>query len=255
MGPITPSSLIQRSFAIFRVGFVPFCTLALIFYLPVALLQRTVFGSGSSGFTAEDTDLAATMLSSSGLLLMLAYVLLIPIASAAVVYGVFQGLRGQEATLGQCLAVAAARWQAIIQLAILTLVLVGIGYLMCIVPGAVLTYGFFVAGPALIVEKLEPIEAMKRSWQLTFGHKLVLFVLTLAITSLQLTASILLNLAFGTDTSGIEATNSFDLAQVFEILIVVVFTAFNAVAAGVAYHDLRSFRESLGDNELAGAFD
>ncbi len=248
MNPITPSSLIQRSFAIFRAGFVPFCTLALIFHTPVALLQLVATGS-------ETPDPSTTMIPVSGWILVLAHVLLIPIASAAVVYGVFQGLRGQPATLSQCLSVAAARWQAIIQLAIMTLLIVGIGYLMCIVPGFVLTYGLFVAGPALIVEKLEPAEAIKRSWELTFGYKLILFVLALAITSMQLAATIPLNLASGTDTAGAESPTGFGLLQVLEALVIVVFTAFNAVAAGVAYHDLRSLREGSGDGELIVAFD
>ncbi len=248
MAPITPSSLIQRSFAIFRAGFVPFCSLALIFYIPVALLQLAIAGSAT-----PESD--ATMISTSRLILMLAYVLLTPIASAAVVYGVFQGLRGRSATLGQCLAVAAARWQAIIGLAILTVLVTGVGYLMCIIPGFVLTYGFFVAGPVLIVEKLEPVEAMKRSWELTDGFKLVLFVLALAITSMQLAATIPLNLAFDTDASGVESPAGFGLLQILEGLIIVVFSAFNAVAAGVAYHDLRSLREGSGDEELIVVFD
>ncbi len=249
MGPITTGSLIERSFAVFRAGFVPFSTLALIFYAPIAVLQLTVFG-------ADDSEVATAIGAGPGLLLMLAYVLLVPIASAAVVYGVFQGLRGRPATLGQCISVAAARWLAILGLAILTVLVVGLGYLLCVIPGVVLTYGLFIAGPILIVESLDPIEAMKRSWELTDGYKLILFFLALAIGILQLAVGIPLNLAFGAGALGTEAVgDGFAIYHILESLVVVVFTAFNATAAGVAYHDLRSFREGLDEDELVAVFD
>ncbi len=248
MGPVTTGSLIQRSFDIFRAGFVPFFTLALIFYTPVAVLQMIAFGSGNAD--------PATIATSSGLLLMLAYVLLIPIASAAVVYGVFQGLRGRPATIGQCISVAAARWLAILGLAILTVVVVGVGYMLCVIPGVLLTYGLFIAGPVLIVEQLNPVEAMKRSWELTDGYKLILFFLALAIGILQFLVSMLINLAFGIDVLGGQALPAGPgLYQILSNLVTVVFTAFNAIAAGVAYHDLRSFREGLDEDELVAVFD
>ena len=227
----------------------PFATLALIFYVPLALLQLMVPA-------VEAGDDFAIFATGSGLLLLVAYVLLIPIASAAVVYGVFQGLRGRPATIGQCLSVAAARWPAIIGLAILTVMVVGIGYLLCVIPGVVLTYGLFIAGPVLIVERLDPVDAMRRSWELTDGYKLILFFLALAIGILQLAVSIPISLAFGTDPLGDGPTPAgFGLYQVLEGLVIVIFTAFNAIAAGVAYHDLRSFREGLDEDELVAVFD
>ncbi len=246
--PVTTGSLIQRSFGIFRVGFLPFCGLAFIFYSPVALLQLAVFGP-------TDSDLAATLVTGPGLMVMLGHVLLTSIAAAAVVYGVFQGLRGRPATLSQCISVAASRWPAIVSLAILTVLVTGIGYLMCLVPGFILTYGLFIAGPVLIVEKRDPVEAMKRSWELTDGYKMTLFFLALTIIALQLAVSVLLNLAFGTGALSNEPEPAIGLLQVLEGLMIVVFTALNAVAASVAYHDLRSLREGLDDDESIAAFD
>ncbi len=167
MSPVTTGSLIVRSFDIFRAGFVPFFTLALIFYSPVAALQITILGAGEAD--------SLTLVDGLGLLIMLANVLLIPIASAAVVYGVFQGLRGRPATIGQCISVVAARLLAILILAVLTVLVSGVGYLLCVIPGIIVTCGLFIAGPVLIVESMDPIGAMKRSWELTDGYKLTLF--------------------------------------------------------------------------------
>ncbi len=45
------------------------------------------------------------------------------------------------------------------------------------------------------------------------------------------------------------------LSPILDSLINVAFNALNAIAAGVAYHDLRSFREGLAEDELAAVFD
>ncbi len=251
MGPVTTGSLIQRSFLVFRSGFVPFFTLALIFYSPIALMLLLAPALGSA-----DSDLGTVLTAGSGITLMIAYVLLIPAASAAVVYGVFQGLRGRPATIGQCISVVAARWLAILILAVLTVLVSGVGYLLCVIPGIIVTCGLFIAGPVLIVESMDPIGAMKRSWELTDGYKLTLFFLALAIGLLQMVVGTLLNLAFGFDPLGSEAIAAgLGLYQIVSNLVTVVFTAFNAIAAAVAYHDLRSFREGLDEDELAAVFD
>ena len=238
MGPVTVGSLIQRSLVVFRAGFFPFASLAFIFYFPVALLRLV---------TPAPEPTPADLFSASNVgLFLLAHVLLIPIATAAIVYGVFEGLRGRSATISQCISVATSRWMPILGLAILTVITVGLGFLLFIIPGIVLTYGLFVAGPVLIVEKLDPISAMRRSWQLTDGYKQSLFLLALIIGILQLAATLPLTLAFSGGSIGSEAPPT-NLHQLLEGFVIVVFTAFNAIAAGVAYHDLRGLREGLDD--------
>ncbi len=245
MGPFTAGRLIQRSLLIFRSGFVPFATLALIFYSPIVLLQLLVPVQVPPG-----SDLGSMLLAGPGMILLIANVVLIPVASAAVVFGVFLGLRGKPATIGQCISVAATRGPAILGLAILNLLAVGLGFLLCITPGVILTCGLFIAGPVLIVEQLDPIAAMRRSWQLTDGYKLTIFSLALTIAAVQLAAGIAITLAFGNDTSanaafGNEQTSAigFGLYEIFDGLATVMFIAFNAIAAAVACHDLRSLRE------------
>ncbi len=250
MGPVTTGSLIQRSFLIFRSGFVSFATLALIFYSPIVLLRFLEPAGEPAG---ADPDMALAASSTAILLLLLAYLLLIPVASAAVVYGVFRGLRGKPATIVQCLSVAASRGPAILGLALLNLLVVGLGFLLCITPGVILTCGLFIAGPALIVEQLDPITAMRRSWQLTDGHKLTILILALTIGVLQLGISIPITMALGADTSGNDAfgnedpATDFGLYEMLDSLLTIVFIAFNAVAAAVTYHDLRSLREGSAE--------
>lgn len=240
MQPMTVDILLHRSFTIFRSGIVSFLTLTLIFYSPVILL-RIFAATGDSG----------------GLLVVVAIILLIPVASAALVYGVFQGLRGQPTTIGQCVALAASRGPSIIALAILSSAVSMVGYLMCILPGLFAFCGLFLAGPVLVVEKTEPVQAMRRSWALTDGYKMTIFLLAFAVGVLQLGSKLLVDLAFGVSTFDLSQPppDGYGLYGAVIDGISIVATAFNGIAAGVAYHDIRAWREGSAGEDLSAAFD
>jgi len=247
MEPITTGSLIRRSLQIFKAGFTSFSALILVFYSPIMILKM---------IAPELAALNGIPQTGPALMLFFGTLLLTPIASAAVVFGVFQGLRGQPATLSQCVAVAAKRWMSIIGLALLTGVAVFLGFMLCILPGIVLTYGLFLAGPVLIVESVGPAAAAQRSWDLTEGYKLIIFFLGLFVFLLQVAFGLLMNAAFGF-TVNVETltTGSYGLFNLLNDLSVILAAAFNAVAAAVAYHDIRVFREGLGEDDLVAVFE
>lgn len=248
MGPVTTGSLLSRGFWTFRQGFGSFVTLALIFYSPMILLRILI---------PVLQPLGPVLTTASTLILTLGPFLLMSIASAAVVYGVFQGLRGQPTAISKCISVVAQRSLAILVLTFLTGLVTGVGYVMCIIPGIVLTYGLFLAGPVLIVEKLDAVEAMRRSWALTDGYKLVIFFVSLGIGVLQIAVLMALNLVFGLDTFNQMDSPSvlYGVYDALSDLMLVIFLAFNAVISGVAYHDLRIFREGLDDDDLISVFE
>ena len=55
-------------------------------------------------------------------------------------------------------------------------VLVYIGMLLCVVPGVILGLGFSLGYPLITDQGLSAIDAMKRSWEMTKGHKLNIFL-------------------------------------------------------------------------------
>ena len=62
---------------------------------------------------------------------------------------------------------------------ILTTIVVGIGFLLLIVPGIILALMFMFTQYVVIEQNADPIEAMKESKRLTDGHKGTLFLLAL----------------------------------------------------------------------------
>ncbi|MEM7350334.1 MAG: hypothetical protein AAF657_05980 [Acidobacteriota bacterium] len=235
MRPLPVDLLVLRSLQVFRWGYPSFLTLALLFYSPVILLRI---------FTPSLEDEGA-----SGLLVVVAIFLLLPVASAALVYGVFHGLRGAKTTLGQCVTVAMQRGPSIIALAICSSAVSIAGYILCIVPGVVLFCGLFLAGPALVIEKMEPLEAMRRSWALTEGYKLTIFLLAFAIGVVQMGLKILVDMAFGVSTFDLTLPppEGYGLYAALIDAVTIITTAFNGIAAGVAYNDIRALREGVDE--------
>ena len=56
-----------------------------------------------------------------------------------------------------------------------------IGTIFLIVPGIVLWYAWFLSSMLILDKKLDPIQAMSKSYDLTYGYKWVVFFITLAI--------------------------------------------------------------------------
>ena len=56
-----------------------------------------------------------------------------------------------------------------------------IGTIFLIVPGIVLWYAWFLSSMLILDKKLDPIQAMSKSYDLTYGYKWLIFFITLAI--------------------------------------------------------------------------
>src|SRR5262245_53715899 len=92
--------------------------------------------------SADHLGLAAHTLISVALGLILS-----PIQTAAVTFGVFQQLRGQRASLGDCLSAGFSRMLPVIVVAVITGVITLVGLALLVVPGVIFATMFYVAVP------------------------------------------------------------------------------------------------------------
>lgn len=216
-------------------------------FFPIALLVNsplilmTIFaGTGAEGVDSLEAIGAPFLIVSVG-----TWLLLQPLQTGAMAYGVFKQMSGQAATLGQCLGAAGQRFIPLLMTTLLVALVTVVGFLMCVLPGLVLSLGLLVAIPVVMVERnLGVVDTLKRSWDLTDGYKVTLFVFLILLGLLSFIPSFLLELA------PIPVVST-----LLPLALQVVLGTVQSVAQGVAYQGMRTAKEGTNTDELLAVFE
>jgi uncharacterized membrane protein len=107
---------------------------------------------------------------------------------------------------------------------------------------------WFVGTQVCVVERLGPWTSLKRSAQLTKGHRWKIFGLMLLLIVVSLIGSTLIELALA-------PFGSFILTSGASLIWAAIWGAYYAVAVVVAYHDLRVAKEGIDIEQIASVFD
>jgi hypothetical protein len=165
--------VISPMLAVYRKHFTLVGILVLVTTLPQALLQYVVMDAMGvavrSGGVPVHMGLANVLL---WLLTMAGGALL----SGSLVYAVVDLQRAGRASAGACLARGLKVMPKVFLVTLLYSLIVGVGFIMLVVPGFVFMLMFAVCVPAAIVEGLGPVEALNRSYALTKGYKGLMFI-------------------------------------------------------------------------------
>ena len=268
MSEFRVGEVLSRSMAILARNIVPFGLLAVLFTAPTVL--ATVMVDPQAGMMDPKTmqaleygDEAAiarvfTMFAAMiGLLLM--GLVLSMLATAAMVYGTFQDLRGAPAAIGASLRQGLRIVFPVLGVALLTVLMMMLGAFALLIPMFIIMTLFWVAIPAAVVERPGVIASLKRSAELTKGNRWRVFGIYAVITLLSLVASSTVQMPFmaGMVNAGSDVLMSggFLAAQILGLLVTAFFTALSAVASAVAYHDLRAVKEGFDIDQFAAVFD
>jgi uncharacterized membrane protein len=178
---------------------------------------------------------------------VLAILILYTLAQAAILYVAFQSMRGRAVGIAEALRRGLSRFGAIVGLAILVGFGIWIGLILLIVPGIMFALRWSVALPACVVEGLGPLASMKRSAQLTKGHRWKLFGIFLLLWAASALAGLLIGLLL--KPAGVVVT------QVGQGVWNAAWTAFWYVTLAMVYHDLRVTKEGVDIDQIAAVFD
>lgn len=240
MGPtIETGSVFARSFSALAARFGPLYGSVVVIYIP--LIGALLFVSTLA--TSETTSVLLVALGVIG------FALLAPLASAAVIRGVFLHLRGQDVRFDDCWRGLGSLWLRVLGVSILAGLAVLVGYMLCLVPGLIIQAALFVAMPALVVERIGVGDALDRSWKLTDGHRMRIFFIVVGLVLLSVALGFVVG--FVLSALGVPAVARELVSQLLQS----VMTAVQAVVAGVVYFDLRELREGLDLDDLASVFD
>lgn len=243
-------SVLGREFSILFGNFVRFMFLTAIVYLPL-FLYVTIFAVALEGvetMSAEEAEeyfsagvIAATF--GIGLLWLFLWFIL----TAALIFGTFEELRGQHATIGDCLSKGLNRVMPVLGVGLLVSVAWMLGFMLLVVPGFIIMTIFAVAIPVAVVERPGVINSLKRSAQLTKDNRWRIFGIFIVLMLISFIANMISAFLNIIDIDVIE--------DVVSVAISAFLGALNAVVVAVTYHDLRVTKEGVDTNQIAAVFD
>jgi hypothetical protein len=164
----------------------------------------------------------------------------------AVTRGGASAMIGRDVDVSASYRYAFSRLGGLIGLALLIALVVGVGFILLIIPGIIVLVFLAVAVPAFIIERLGVTESMSRSWKLVSGswwHVLVVIVV----------AGIIAGVINGILTA--IGGHTFLGVWILSAIAQIITAPFVALVGIVLYVDLRARHEGLDANALAADLD
>ena len=172
--PMTLSDILDGAFNLFKAEFRTIVMVTAAFLVPIqlmaAFLQRDYLAGAGFFDILTDPSTADAVFESGGggqgwasLVGLAATVLVLPFVAGAVSRIVSAAYLGERMTAGEALRAVASRWWVFTVAWIVVHVLEVVGTLFCILPGLLLMALFVPVAPAIAIEGLGPIKAMRRA--------------------------------------------------------------------------------------------
>lgn len=236
--PLHSSDLVQEAFSIFGRNAFAFTVLVGLALSPYLLVQAY--------YSAQKIESLSDALSAAGVIL-LTLILCQPLATAAVTFGVFKQMRGEDATLGACIGAGLSSLVRVLLVGIIQGLVMMAGFLFFVVPFLIMIASYSVTVPAAIEEQLGPFGALGRSSKLTEGYRWPIWrtLLSIGAANWVLTRGSALLMGALSLPQGEELAAS---------LVSVVTTGLSATASAVIYYRLRSAQESIDVDQIASVF-
>jgi hypothetical protein len=240
--------VLGTSFSVLLRNLASFFVIAIIVSIPSILVAR---------FYAIDPMVAQEYyrqgqlppgFASSTLVSMAITILTSSLMSAALIFGTFQDLRGQRASIGDSISRGFSALVPVIIAAIAFSILLTIGIALLVIPGLILLTMLWVYVPAIVIEKTGVGGAFSRSRELTKGRRWTIFGLFIVVGIAFVVASWIVGAVFGL-IFGVGGV--FWLGQLVQLLA----GMFSAVMAAVGYYYLRSDKEGVAIGDIAKVFD
>lgn len=187
------------------------------------------------------------------------------LAQAMLMYGTVEFIAGRSASIGDSFSKGLSHAPVVLAIAFLNTLAIGLGTLLCIIPGIIVACTLYAAVPAAVVERLGPIEAMKRSADLTQGHRMTIFMtlLVIGLISFAFTCTFGMVLGGGMLASGdIGDPESFQTMSpgvrvanyAFTWTIQIGQLIVQAAVAAVFYARIRGIRDDVDADAIADVF-
>ena len=153
--------------------------LVFVLFAPLEIFKAVTFGSRDLDLNNPQFEVQTTV----GLLVMslIAQALIAP----SVIFALNKVIRtGVAPTLHESYRWGLSRLPKFCLSAVMMWILIAVGTILCIVPGIIAAAGLAAVYPVATLENYGPVATLQRSWDLTEGNRLMIFLLGLVIAIL-----------------------------------------------------------------------
>jgi len=256
--------VINRTFGAIGGNFVNFLILAALFagapglisYYLVGEVQRAIMENsyGGAGAGPVWTNLGLTLLSSL-ISVASSFVMVGAVSHSAVVFW-----NGRAASLGESISTSLRYLLPLIGAALLIGLCCGIGFILLVVPGVILSIMWSVASPSIVMEGAGITGAMQRSRDLTRGNRWRIFWLLVIFAVVTYILRIVILMPLGLASAQAQANAMFSgslLGPMMIFTLVYAMCTSIVAAAGTAalYFELRVLKDGVSTDELAKIFE
>jgi hypothetical protein len=257
-GTFRLAGVFSKTFAIYGRRFAPFIILTIIASIPgYVAVFAIVTGIEAAGKAAPFNIISyIRSMGPSGLyiyalsisvVVVLMFVLTQSLASAAVMFGVVQELRGQRVSIAGSTWIFLLRFLPMMGIAVCTTLLIGFGAVVLVVPGLILACMYYVSMPVCVAEPGGISASISRSILLTEGHRWQVFGTVVLLAAAALVLSIIVARVVG-------PAGPVWLLVAHAVLRVII-NSFYGVLVSVFYYELRAEKEGVDIDKIASVFD
>lgn len=220
--PRNGTELLDAAFQILRENFKLLFTVVLGAFTPIIVVE--VFAAAEPGWVT--------------LVAMIVTVVFEALASAAVIAVVSERYMGREVTAGDALSRVWSRIGTVVGTAIVYNFIVGIGFVLLVVPGLYFATRFFAMMPAVVIDGYNSSTSQKRSSELTEGSRMRIFGLFVVAWIIYI---VLVSMAMGT---GVVVFGPVAGTVIARVMMAAVFP-FIGILVTLLYYDLRIRKEGF----------
>ncbi|HEX9052745.1 MAG TPA: hypothetical protein VF841_19620 [Anaeromyxobacter sp.] len=173
----------------------------------------------------------------------------------AVTYGTVRYLAGERAPPGRMIAVGLRRGLPVVGAWIVVWIVAVAGMLLFLVPGVMFLVAACVAVPAAVVERRGVASAIRRSFELTRGHRWTLLAAGLVVLVVMWLLSAAVQMSAMLVMAVLPPAHALAVTLLASQLGSALFSVLPVVAVAVCYHDLRLAKDGVDTAELARVFE
>lgn len=233
------TEILDAAFELYRRYFPIFFTIGIVATLPSVI--ALYLGTPATAITLN------SLLTINGACRILS-AFIYPFSEAAIIAATSSAYLNSSVDLTRAVRTALARPVQVLASVWATLLLLGIGFVLFIVPAFIVFKRYFAIPATVVLENRSVGSAMKRSRQLSNGNGKRIFALLGSVILFLLIISIMLGGLIA--SSGMGA-----LSAIVELVVLAALNPFAAIVATLLYYDIRIRREGYDIELMADAMD